>query len=35
MVIYIILAFMLGGMLGAGVMALLQVGGADDDQAPY
>lgn len=31
MVFYIVLAFMIGGMFGAGVMALLQAGKDDDN----
>lgn len=33
--VYIIVAFIIGGLFGAGIMALMQAGGADDDHAPY
>ena len=34
-IVYAIAAFIIGGLFGACIMALMQAGGADDDHAPY
>jgi len=34
-IVCVIASFIIGGLFGAGIMALMQAGGADDDHAPY